>query len=437
MTASLLLKGGLVIDPATNVEGIRDVRVNDGLIEAIGEKLEAKDKEHVVNAKELWVCPGFVDIHTHLRDLGQKDKEDITTGTNAGAAGGYTTLLAMANTVPPVDNAATLSVLLQRIADHASIEVLPVASVTMNLAGQELTNMTELATLGAVAFSDDGMTISNLAVLRRALDYARLTGRVVISHAEDRDLSGTGCIHEGSRATCLGLPGIPAESETAAIARELEIVRATRSPYHFTHLSCARSVQLIKQAKADGLPVTCDVTPHHLTLSVEDIKGYDNNYKMKPPLRLREDIDALIAGLKDGTIDAIATDHAPHTRLEKFTTMQDAAVGIIGLETAFSLCYEQLVASGALSKMAFVKLFTTGPADALDLSVPSLEVGMPANIALFDPDHKWTYDASRGASKSRNTPYNARVLRGKPVMTIYKGTVVYKYDTALADGTRA
>lgn len=428
MIDSLLIQSGHVIDPATGIDAVKDVRISGGAIAAIADRLDAQQNEQVFDANGLWVCPGLIDIHTHLRDLGQKDKEDIDSGTRAAAAGGFTTVVAMANTDPPVDNGATLAVLLQKIQQYAHVQVLPVASVTRGLQGAELTNMAELSDLGAIAFSDDGMTISNLAVLRRALEYARLTGRVIISHAEDRDLSAGGCIHEGREATSLGVQGIPAASETAAIARELEVVRATGAPYHFTHLSCAQSVKLIRRAKEDGLPVTADVTPHHLTLTVEQIPGYDNNYKMKPPLRTSEDVHALVEGLRDGTIDAIATDHAPHTRLEKETVMEEAAVGIIGLETAFSLCYERLVHNDTMDPGKFISLFTTKPAAVLNLPVPALEKNAPANLVVIDPHCKWIYDPRAGMSRSHNSPYAGKQMVGKPLVTVYGGTVVYRDD---------
>lgn len=428
----ILLQGGLLIDPASEREEICDIRISGSLITAIEPTLDPGVDETVIDAKGLWICPGFIDLHTHLRDLGQKDKEDIDSGTRAAAAGGFTTVVAMANTDPPLDNATTLAVLLKTIKEKAHIEVLPVASVTRGLEGSELTNMADLAEMGAVAFSDDGMTISNLAVLKRALEYARLSQRVIISHAEDRDLSAGGAIHEGVTATCKGLHGISAASETAAVAREIEIVRLTDAPYHFTHLSCAQSVDLVRRAKEDGLPITADVTPHHLTLTVDEIPGYDTNYKMKPPLRLSTDQAALIAGLLDGTIDAIATDHAPHTRIEKDTTMDDAAVGIIGLETAFALCHERLVKTGILTNMQLISLFTTSAARVLDLPTPTVQSGADANIAVFHPTYNWTYDVTAGLSKSRNSPYNGRLLTGKNIMTIYRGKPVYLDDTLLA-----
>jgi dihydroorotase len=430
--ASVLLKGGLVIDPASGKCEVSDLRVSDQFIAAVGTNLQAHDGEEVVDASNLWVCPGFIDLHTHLRDLGQKDREDIDTGTRAAAAGGFTTVVAMANTDPPLDNTATLQVVLKRIADHAHIEVLPVACVTKGLQGAELTNMVDLAEAGAIAFSDDGMCISNMAVLRRALEYTRLAERVIISHAEDKDLAAGGVIHEGITATRLGLPGIPVTSETVAVAREIEMVRQFGSPYHFTHVSCADSVKLIRQAKEDGLPITADVTPHHLTLTVDEIEPYDTGYKMKPPLRTARDTEALLAGLKDGTIDAIATDHAPHTRLEKAGSMAEANVGIIGLESALPLTLECLVTKGRMPPLQFVALITTRAAAVLDLPQPSLTKDSPANIAVIDPALKWTYDTASGFSKSKNTPFQGRIFTGKALMTIYAGKAVYKDESALA-----
>lgn len=430
----LLIKGGLVLDPAFNREQISDIRVSisDQTIAAVGTNLEAQKGDQVLDATGLWVCPGFIDLHTHMRDLGQKDKEDVETATRAAAAGGYTTIVVMANTDPPIDNSAILSVVLNRIAQHARIEVLPVACVTKGLQGIELTNMVDLAEAGAVAFSDDGMCINNMAVLRRAMEYAQLAGRVIISHAEDKDLSAGGVIHEGATATKLGLPGIPITCETVAIAREIEMVRQFRAPYHFTHVSCADSVKLIRQSKADRLPITADVTPHHLALTCDEMIPYDTCYKMKPPLRTAHDTEALIQGLQDGTIDAIATDHAPHTRLEKAGTMAEANVGIIGLESALPLTLDLLVTNKHMNPLKFVALLTTAPAAILDLPQPSLQVGSPANIVLVDPSQEWSYDATTGFSKSRNTPFHGRTLKGKVLLTLFRGKTVYKDESALS-----
>jgi len=374
------------------------------------------------------VTGGFIDLHTHLRDLGQKDKETIETGTKAAAAGGFTTVVSMANTEPAMDNAAILSLLLERIRECALVEVLPAAAVTKGLAGVELTNMVELACLGAVAFSDDGMPVENLAVLRRALKHVRLTGRPIISHAEDRNLSDQGVMNEGGKCSCLGLPGIPAAAETAAVAREIEVVRSAPAPYHFTHLSCAGSVELVRRAKADGLPVTADVTPHHLCFGVEDMPPYDTKWKMNPPLRTKADHLALIKGIEDGTIDAIATDHAPHTDLEKARTIYEAPFGITGLETAFSLTYSKLVMDAGLSHHRYFELLTTSPARILGRSKPALEVGARADLVVIDPGCRWVYDPLEGQSRSHNSPAKGE-LKGKVLATVSRGKLVFQCGT--------
>lgn len=435
MSVSLLLKGGLVLDPAANLEKVLDVRISGGDIVEIGENLKADSSFDVVDAAGAWICPGFIDIHTHLRDFGQSDREDIATGTMAAAAGGYTTVTAMANTDPPIDNTAILTVLLKKIDERAHIEVLPIACVTKQQAGVELTNMVDLADLGAAAFSDDGIPITNLAVLRRALEYARLADRLIISHAEDKDLIGKGVITEGLVSTKLGLPGSPAAAEAAAVAREIEVVRHTQGRLHFAHISFAQSVNLIRQARKDGLAVTADVTPHHLTLTVEHICSYDTNYKMNPPLRHESDIKALIAGLQDGTIAAIATDHAPHTKMEKDRPFDCANVGLIGLETAFAVSQQKLVAEKHLSKLEFIKLLTTGPAQVMNLPQPGIGTGQRADLAIVDPNVRWLYDASKGYSRSSNSPYSGQTLTGKNLLTIYQGSVVYKDKDLI--GTRS
>ena len=426
MTSKLLIKNGLLIDPSTQTEVKEDIRIESDQVVERGVGLKERGDEDVIDAHGCWVSPGLVDMHTHLRDLAQKDKEDLHTGTRSAAAGGFTTVVAMANTEPVLDSGPNLSLYLQKISRNAVIEVLPVASVTRGLAGQELTNMVELSELGAVAFSDDGKPIQNLVVLRRALEYVKLTGKVIISHAEDSDLAEGGCMHECSRSTSLGLQGITYASETVAVARELEMVRVTRSPYHFTHISCAPSVEKIRQAQAEGLPVTVDVTPHHLALNVEMMTEYDTSYKMNPPLRDNRDQEALVQGIKDGTISAIATDHAPHTDLEKSLPFTSAPFGIIGLETAFPICYESLVKAGHITFMKLIELFTTGPAKILDLELPSLSIGSRANICIIDPDYKWNYNAKQGFSRSHNSPWNGRDLQSKVMCTIFKGKIVFQ-----------
>jgi dihydroorotase len=423
---NILIKNTLLVDPASKSESISDIRIKGELIEKIGKDLTANEDETVIDAKGLWASPGFVDIHTHLREIGQADREDISTGTKAAAAGGYTKVLTMANTEPPIDSPAMLALLQDRIEQKACIKVMPVCTVTKQMAGLDLTNMAELSDAGAQAFSDDGMPITNLAVLRRALEYLKPIGKIIISHAEDKDLSHGGAIHEGKAAFSLGLPGIPGASESAAIAREIEVARQANAHLHFAHVSTAASVSLIRFAKSEGIHVTADVTPHHLTLSDEDIQTFDTDFKMNPPLRTKQDQEAMVAGLLDGTIDAIATDHAPHTRLDKSKTMDEAPFGIIGLETAFSLAYERLVQSKLISKLDLIALFTTRPSKIIGLPEPALKAGAPADICLLDPECRWVYLAESGYSKSDNSPYNGKSLTGKNLLTIYQGKIVYQ-----------
>jgi dihydroorotase len=427
MTRKILIKNGLLIDPLEQTESKEDIRIESEEIVERGSGLKPSGKdEEVIDARGCWVSPGLIDMHTHMRDLGQKDKEDLHTGTKAAAAGGFTTVVAMANTEPVLDSGTTFSLYLQKIAKSAVIEVLPVASVTRGLQGQELTNMVELAELGAIAFSDDGKPIQNLVVLRRALQYVKLTGRVIISHAEDLDLAGGGAMHEGVISTTLGLQGITYASETVAVARELEIVRLTRSPYHFTHVSCNPSVEMIRRAQAEGLPVTADVTPHHLALTVDLLTDYDTSLKMNPPLRAKKDQDGIIAGIVDGTIGAIATDHAPHTSLEKSLPFPSAPFGVTGLETAFPVSYAALVQPKHISRLKLYELFTVGPARILSLPLPSLSVGSSANICIVDPEYNWVYDAAHGFSRSHNSPWDKKELHTKVMCTIYKGQIVFQ-----------
>lgn len=434
-----LIQEALVIDPGASgaKEGVKDVRIAGGVIAEVGENLKPQDDETVIKADGLWLTPGFIDIHTHLRDLGQSDREDIETGTQAAAFGGYTTVLAMANTEPPTDSALVLARILDKIKETACIQVIPACCVTKGMAGEELTNMVELANMGAGAFSDDGMPISNLAVLRRALEYSQLAGKIIISHPEDKGLSGDGCMNESPTATKLGLAGIPTASESACIAREIEVVRHTRCPIHFAHVSAAASVLLIAQAKAEGLPVSADVTPHHLVLADEDIIDYNTSFKMNPPLRSRKDQDALVEALKKGTLEVIATDHAPHTRQEKQKTFDSAPFGVIGLETAFPLLLQRLVKPKHLSIVELIAKLTINPARVLRLPQPTIKTGSPANLTLIAAEHKWIYDAAHGYSRSRNTPFNQKELIGKCVMTFYAGADVYRDDSIIASRTNA
>ncbi|MBS1989224.1 MAG: dihydroorotase [Cyanobacteria bacterium SZAS LIN-3] len=432
----MLIQNCVLVDPSVNssVETKQDVRIDNGMIVDIGTAIPTHDSETVFDADGLLLMPGLIDLHTHLRDFGQGAKEDIATGTQAAAAGGYTTVVAMANTVPPIDNAMVYQHLQQMIADKAVIRVLSVANVTKGMAGKEVTEMAMLSELGAVAFSDDGLPVTNLAVMRRALEQARALGTLVISHPEDRDLSGAGVMNESATSTALGLAGVTTASEAVCVAREIEIARITGAHLHFAHISTIASIRLIERAKADGLSITADTTPHHLTLTDSDVGDFNTSFKMNPPLRSQADQDALTLALKNGTLDAIATDHAPHTHAEKGAGFNAAPCGVTGLETALPLCLERLSGKGSQTQMSRVEVlrkFTSGPAKILGLPEPSLAHGRSADVFLFDPAEKWTYSPRNGHSKSHNSPFNGRTLTGRVLLTLCQGRIAYQHEPAM------
>jgi len=442
---NLLLKNGTLYAPNKKGEvqkyskGAIDVRINSGIISDIKEDLTATSDEQIIDLSGLTILPGFIDLHTHLRDFDQVDLEDFGSGSRSAAAGGFTTIVAMANTIPPRDNINILKDSLERIKRNACIEILPVAAITKGLAGAELTNMVELAENGAVAFSDDGQPIMNMAVFRRALSYVALAKSFIISHSEDKHLSAGGSMNESPTSTRLGLGGIPAAAEAVAIAREIEVLRLAGGHLHFTHLTTASSVLLVKRAKEDGLEVTSDVTPHHLTLCDDDITSYDANFKMNPPLRSRADQEALFAGIADGTIDAIATDHAPYTAYQKTQPFEHCSSGILGSETAFPLVYEALVLSKIISFERLIEMLTVSPANILKRSHQLIAKGEIANLAVVDLKKDWTFEADVSHSKARNSPFHGRKLIGKPVLTLYKGKIVFqdKNRFAISVGSEA
>jgi dihydroorotase len=432
----MLITNILVVDPSEGESSLKrhDIRVANGLIIEVAEAHTSTQTEHdtVFDGSGLWLFPGLIDLHTHLRDFGQAYKEDISTGTQAAAQGGYTTVVAMANTAPPIDSPGMLERMRAKIQERALVEVLPIATVTKNMAGQELTAIASLAEMGAIGFSDDGMPVTNLALLRRALEEAKAASSFIISHPEDKDLSGTGVMHEGMCCALKGLVGIPAASEAACIAREIEVVRATGAHLHFAHVSTKASITLIERAKSDGLPITADTTPHHLTLVVDDIPGFDTNFKMNPPLRDKHDQLALIEGLRNGVIDAIATDHAPHSHAEKSAGFNLAPCGIIGLETAFPLCFERLhKEASAENARDTLKYFIVNPARVLGRPAPSIKPGAQANFTLFDPTTLWHFSSQESSSKSSNSPFNGQTLKGRFVLTLVAGKLAYQYEPAM------
>ena len=420
------IRGVRILDPSSGRDELGELDVDAGLI---AEPAAHKTPDEVIEGNGLWLAPGFVDLHTHLREPGQEHKEDIATGTRAAAAGGYTAVCAMANTDPVNDSPAVTEFIQRRARETAAVRVNVIAAATQQLRGEIMSEMAALAAAGAVAFSDDGEVIMNGAVMRRVLEYAKGVGRPVIAHCEDLELRGSGVVHEGAHATCCGLPGSPAEAETVMVARDIELARLTGAHLHVAHVSAGRSVELIREAKAAGVRVTAEVTPHHLSLSDEAIRGYDTNMKMAPPLRTAQDREALREGLADGTLDCVATDHAPHAIYEKDLEYGKAAFGVVGLETALP-CVLEVVREGGLSALDAVARLSTQPARVLGLRGGTLEIGSPADLVLVDPDHVWKLESRDLHSRSHNSPFLGRELRGRALLTWVDGRVVHTLEGA-------
>jgi len=420
------IRGGRVLDPAAELDAMLDVLVEDGRIAALGDDLAPTGAERI-DASGCWVAPGLVDLHVHLREPGQEYKEDIASGGRAAAAGGFSAVACMANTNPVNDDPSVTDFILDRARTDSPVRVYPVAAATQGLRGQVMTEMVALSAAGAVAFSDDGATIMDPAVMRRVLEYSRLAGAPVIVHAEDRHLVGEGVMNEGPVATRLGLPGNPAIAETACVARDLMLAELAGAHLHVGHVSTAGAVELIRAARARGVHVTAEVTPHHLTLTDEACLGYDTNTKMAPPLRSAADVRACREGLADGTLDAVATDHAPHAVHEKEVDFAEAPNGILGLETAVPVVLE-LVRAGELSPLEWVRRCSTNPARILKRPGGRLAVGAPADVVLIDPERRWTYDTAKGFSKSRNSPWAGKEMVGRAVVTLVGGRLVYHVD---------
>ncbi len=433
MTDRVVIRHGRVIDPASGLDRTADVLVEDGRIAAVGPDLPA-DGVGEIDARGLVVTPGFVDLHTHLREPGLEYKEDIATGTLAAARGGFTTVCAMPNTEPAMDNRSIIEHVLREAEARASVRVLPIGAVSKARAGKELAELGDLAAAGCVAFSDDGAPVWDATLMRRALEYANGLGLPVIDHCEDPSLAHDAVMHEGWVSTRLGLRGAPAASEEAAVARDIALAEATGAQVHIAHVSTRGAVQAIRSAKARGVRVTAEVTPHHLTLTDEVVAFgsdggwdlvYDTNAKVNPPLRSQDDVDACVAGLADGTIDCIATDHAPHAVIEKLCEFDEAAFGISGLETAFGLCM-RLVHDGRINLETLIERLTIGPVRALglDRAIPgigALSVGATADIVLLDPDASWVVEPERFASKGKNTPLAGITLSGNVIATFVAG----------------
>ena len=400
------------------VEDGRIARIGAGIAGGVGRETQ------VVDVRGKWVVPGLIDLHCHLREPGHEYKEDISTGTRAAAAGGFTAVCAMPNTSPPNDTRAVTELIVRRARDVGAVRVYPVGAITKGLAGETLAEIGELKEAGCVAVSDDGHPVMSAEVMRRALEYARTFGLTVVQHCEDLTLSAGGAMNEGAVSTRAGIRAQPSSAESAMVARDLELCALTGARYHVAHISSADSVRLVRAAKQRGLPVTCEVTPHHLTLTDDACAHYDTHAKCNPPLRTAGDVAALREALADGTIDAVATDHAPHSAVEKEVEFEQAAFGIIGLETAVPLVLE-LVRAGMMTPAALVTRMSAAPAAAFGLAGGTLADGAPADITVIDPEVDWTCAPAGLRSRSRNTPFAGRTLRGRAVLTVVGGTIVY------------
>ncbi len=430
MTAagSVLLKGGRLVDPANRVDAVKDVLLEGGKVAQIGDRLAAV-ADTVLDVSGKWVLPGFIDLHVHLREPGEEGKETVLTGCRAAVAGGFTSVVAMPNTKPVNDSPLVTRFVLDRAKDANLCRVYPAGAITKGLEGKELTEFGELVAAGCVCVTDDGKPVMNAGLMRRALQYAKAFRIPIMVHEEDLTLSGKGAATEGPRGTRMGLLPIPPSAEVTMVARDLVLAEEMEAHVHIAHVSCASSVRLIREAKRRGVKVTAEATPHHFTLTDAAIEGYDTHAKMNPPLRLEADVREVRAGLADGTIDAIATDHAPHGVLDKECEFDRAANGVVGLETALPLTLE-LVKKGELSLERAVTLMTAGPAKAFGLPGGHLGVGAPADVTVVDPDAEWTIDARKFHSKGRNTPFHGRPAKGMVVHTVVGGRVVFQ-DGAL------
>jgi len=423
----LIIRNGRVIDPASKLDAVADVLIEGDKIAAVGEKLQVSGAE-LFDASGLIVAPGFIDMHVHLREPGFEYAETIESGSHAAAAGGFTSICCMPNTSPVNDNATVTSYIIERAARHAIVNVFPIGAITKDSAGEELSAIGSMKQAGIIAISDDGRPVMNARLMRRAMQTANSFGIPVIDHCEDLHLSAGGDMHEGIESVRLGLRGIPAASEDVMVARDILLAQLTGARFHVAHISSRYSVDMVAFAKARGIAVTCEATPHHFTLVDADMPPYDSNYKMKPPLRSDCDTGAVTQGIISGTVDAIATDHAPHAGSEKMREFEKCPFGIIGLETAVGLALERLVHSGKIQLTRMVELFTSGPAGVLGLSRGRLALGAPADVTILNLERNWIFDVNKSASKSRNSPFNGREFRGGPVATVVNGRIVWKAE---------
>jgi dihydroorotase len=424
----ILIRGGRVVDPSRGTDGIADVYLEDGKVASVGRGIGSPDDALTIDATGKIVSPGLIDLHVHLREPGQEDIETVASGAMAAAAGGFSAVCAMPNTDPVTDNQAAVGFIVSQAQRAGKARVYPIGAISLGQKGQQLAEFGELVGAGAVAVSDDGKPVVSSHLMRTALEYARTFGIPVADHCEDPSLSAGGAMHEGLVSTRLGLKGIPAAAEEIMVARDILLAEHTGGHVHLCHMSTRGSVELIRRAKEKGLRVTSEASPHHFTLTHERCEGYDTNAKMNPPLREPEDREAIRQGLRDGTIDAIATDHAPHHYDAKEREFDDAPNGIIGLETAFGLAMTELVESGLLTLCDLVNRMSTMPARIFNLPGGTLTPGSLADVTISDPKAAWTVNPTEFLSKSRNTPFAGRRLTGRAELTIVRGQIVYQRE---------
>ncbi len=426
--SAILIQNGRVIDPAQGLDASADVLIERGKIRQIGQGVTAAGA-HVIDARDLIVCPGLIDVHTHLREPGHEEEETIASGTAAAVAGGFTSVACMPNTHPPLDDEAGITFVYRQAARANHCNVYPIGCITKHREGKELAEMGQMVRAGAVAFSDDGDGVADAAICQRAMQYSTMFDKPIIQHCENADLSSKGVMNAGATALRLGLPGASAMAEVIMLQRDLVLAESTGARYHAAHLSTAGGVELVRQAKSLGIRVTAEITPHHLALTEDHCCDYDPNYKMSPPLRTTSDVQACIEGIVDGTIDCLATDHAPHGPEEKELEFLYAPFGVIGLESALPIYVRTLIEPGHIDWPQLVRLMTLHPAEVLSLPKGSLAVGADADITVIHPDMPWTIDISDFAGKSRNCPFHGWDVRGRAVLTIVGGVV--KHATAV------
>ncbi len=423
-----LIKGGHVVDPANNIDAIRDILIEEGRIKEVKKALIKKGAK-VIDAKAKIVLPGLVDMHVHLREPGREDEETIESGSLAAAKGGFTTICCMPNTDPAIDNQGVVELVVSGSKRIGLIKIFPIGAITRGLKGEELAELASISGAGAIGFSDDGDPLTNSQIMRRALEYSKMLNRIVISHCEDKDLSEGGVMNEGYVSMLLGLNGIPYTAETTFVARDIELAKMSDARLHIAHVSCKESVELIKKAKDRGVKVSCETAPHYFSLTEEAVRDFNTNAKINPPLRTEEDIEAIKEALKDGTIDVIATDHAPHLDSEKDVEFDYAPFGIIGLETALSLAISELIDKKVLGWPELARKMALNPNRILGLGSGTLSVGADADITIVDPEKTWKVTKESIFSKSKNTPFLNQTLKGVVEWTICRGKIIYSTDS--------